>query len=71
MKVRSPGPMKYDGPAMESKKQEMVDSTRPGFAHRALQLASAVAENEALSESKCPVNCAALLVVGASRVLEV
>jgi len=28
MKVRSPGPMKYDGPAMESKKQEMVDSTR-------------------------------------------
>ena len=30
MKVRSPGPMKYDGPAMESKKQEMVDSTRSG-----------------------------------------
>ncbi|CAE7237279.1 unnamed protein product [Symbiodinium natans] len=29
MKVRSPGPMRYDGPAMESKKQEMVDSTRP------------------------------------------
>mmetsp|Transcript_146204 Transcript_146204/g.207284 ORF Transcript_146204/g.207284 Transcript_146204/m.207284 type:complete len:287 (+) Transcript_146204:65-925(+) len=28
MKVRSPGPCRYDGPAMDSKKQEQVDSTR-------------------------------------------
>lgn len=28
MKVRSPGPLRYSGPAMDSKKQELVDSTR-------------------------------------------
>lgn len=28
MKVRSPGPLRYSGSAMDSKKQEQVDSTR-------------------------------------------